>query len=161
MVKYKTKDLRKKQTMLHETSVENSKQANEAIKYFQNWLLILWLAELAFLWARNLQLDNLSIIIKFEFWFLLIWFLCFLVWTLIQYHYIKSVARKYYSYSNDLSDFCTYLEKEEIEETNNIPKNLINEWIGIKTSNISNILLLFSFLSICISTILIGIEIIF
>ena len=148
-------DLKRLQNNYFEASVNNAKIANEAIAKAHNGILILGIAELAFLGNKifNNQIDTF---LKIEITLIIVALLSFFLGAISEYKHILKVARKYHKLSLNITNFIETQDKTEIEK---LPKCLSGEDDSIKSDSSANNLFTISIGSIFLSTIILLIEI--
>lgn len=133
--------------------VDNAKSANDAISKAQNWLLILWLAELSFIWTNLKYLC----LFKLPLTLLLFWFIFFIIWSVAQYKHLLNKSRHYHSLINNVLEYI----KNNSENIDKLPESLSDKDFTIRSSNVANFFFLFSFLFILISTLLLLLLLLF
>ncbi len=148
-------DLKKLQNNYFEAGVTNAEIANMAISKAQNGILILAIAELAFLGNKIAQ-DQIDVFLKIEVILIITALLTFLSGAIAQYQHILKTARKYHKLSLSVTDF---MQTQHVTEIEKLPKCLSGEDDSIKSSNWANNLFTISIGSIFLSTIILLIEI--
>lgn len=127
--------IQKRQQHAFTASVENAKQANEAVKSYQNWLLILGTVELTFLGTLILKDNSLyAYYIKFLIVLILVAFLGFIFGSFLQFKHALRTARMYEKIANRALDYL----REGINEVEEFPSDIKLPKEQIKTSGLAN-----------------------
>jgi len=132
-----------------EASVVNAKQANEAMKSYQSWLLILCTTELAFLGTLILNEEVEYIcLVKALIILILISFFAFIFGGFYQFKDLVKVARNHEKRSNVALEYL----KKNIREVEEIPRELEISSKQINSSRKANIgFSIFLFLTIAVN----------
>lgn len=134
-------DLTKLQKNHFMASVSNVDLANKTMGEFQNWMLVLGIAELTFLGTLLSRSETgcLLIFIKILLTVLLVGMVLFLFGALLQYKHVLKIARMSYKKSNLVIDYISEIGETIVDE---IPEHLkVEIEKGITTSMTANYLI--------------------
>lgn len=143
-----------RQQSAFDAAVENTKQANEAIKSAQNWLNILAIAELTLLSSFLIQDYGLSnqllVVAKVMIVLLVASLLMFLLGALTQFRHLLSIARTF----SMISDRAYSYMKEGKNAVDILPKDLdFPDHMQLKSNKLTNLLFAASFLLVVLVSI--------
>lgn len=105
-------DLKKLQNNHFQASLSNVEFANKSISEFQNWMLVLALAELAFLGTLLSQAseNDCVVLIKSSLVILILGMMAFLFGTLMQYKHLLKHARHHLKKSIEVTNYILEVE---------------------------------------------------
>lgn len=138
--------IKNRQQAAFDGAVENTKQANEAIKSAQNWVNVFALAQLAFLTSLLTQGEDLTceikLFIKAMIVLLLVSISLFLYGAMTQYWHLLGIARIFFS----ISDSANKILVKGVYEIDTLPSELeFPDHSQMKSSKLTNTLMSWSF----------------
>ncbi len=151
------KDLKQIQQNYFKAMDSNIENANKMVVATQNWLLILGLAELAFI-GQQLIVNPENWFLKIIFSILLLGFISFIIGSIAQYKHVLKTGRYYHDLSKKTVQFIDATDKTTIEKT---PEFLEDKQNDIKSSTWANRLISLSFVFILSVTLSLVIKTLF
>jgi hypothetical protein len=141
-------DLIKLQDNYFNASLENAREANSAVKYAQNWIVILGLAEMSFLGILLFQEKYNHVYLKVVLALLLFGLVLFLIGSVRQYKHLVRVARHYRALSIDVNAEI----KEKGRIVDEVPTHLTDNLASIRSDKYANLLIYVTLTIIVVST---------
>ncbi|MFX0138249.1 MAG: hypothetical protein ACFFDN_31700 [Candidatus Hodarchaeota archaeon] len=150
-------DLRKLGLNYHKASTLNAKHANDIIGRLQNGILMIILAEIAFIGVTDLSKDRPTIIGVIIAGALIISTFSFLFGSYAQWKHLLNTTRKYFLLSHRTAEF---IKTTKLDYLNELPDFLDDKEAGFHTNKLANIFFIGSIIGVFIASILIFIRLI-